>query len=90
MEQSYVMRSLTVDDRDEYGLVVHASFNACYWRHGWGRDYFQCSPAEAGVFFDIYNGLTRTAAWHCSARQPGNCSEPVFITHETGTSAWGL
>ena len=58
MEQSYDVRPLTADDRDEYGLMVHASFNAWYWRHGWGQDYFQCPPAEAAVFFDIYNDLT--------------------------------
>jgi len=57
MKQSYDVRPLTADDRNEYGFMVHASFNAWYWRHGWGRDYFQRSPSEAAVFFGIYNDL---------------------------------
>ena len=28
MEQSYDVRPLTADDRNEYGFMVHASFNA--------------------------------------------------------------
>ncbi len=52
------LRPLNGDDRGAYGEMVHAAFNAWYWRHGWGRDYFQCTPAEAAVFYDIYDDLT--------------------------------
>lgn len=53
-----VLRPLNDGDRAAYGEMVHASFNAWYWRHGWGRDYFQSTPSEAAVFYDIYNDLT--------------------------------
>jgi GNAT superfamily N-acetyltransferase len=52
------LRALGDDDRAAYGELVHAAFNAWYWRHGWGRDYFPCTPADAAIFYDIYNDLT--------------------------------
>lgn len=66
---SFDLRPLTPEDRAEYGLMVHASFNAWYWKHGWGRDYFCCAPAEAAIFFDIYDDLTpgRSVAAFCKA-----------------------
>lgn len=54
----FTLRPLNDGDRAAYGEMVHAAFNAWYWRHGWGRDYFQCSPADAAVFYDVYNDLT--------------------------------
>jgi GNAT superfamily N-acetyltransferase len=54
----FTLRPLGGEDRAAYGEMVHASFNAWYWKHGWGRDYFQCTPSEAAVFYDIYNDLT--------------------------------
>jgi len=38
--------------------IGYASFNAWYWKHGWGKDYFGCSPQETSIFYDIYNDLT--------------------------------
>lgn len=37
--------------------MLHGAFNSWYWDHGWGRDYFTCTPDEAAVFYDIYNDL---------------------------------
>lgn len=37
--------------------MLHSAFNDWYWRHGWGRDYFTCTPDEAAIFYDIYNDL---------------------------------
>ncbi|MCX7184103.1 MAG: GNAT family N-acetyltransferase [Nitrosospira sp.] len=56
--QSFILRPLHDDDRVAYGEMVHDAFNTWYWQHGWGRGYFQCSPADAAVFYDIYNDLT--------------------------------
>ena len=57
-ERGFVMRVLEDSDVDEYGRMLHASFNAWYWKHGWGKDYFACAPAETAIFYDIYKDLT--------------------------------
>jgi GNAT superfamily N-acetyltransferase len=57
-DKSIVLRPLTDADVPEYTRMLYASFNAWYWRHGWGRDYFACAPEETAVFYDIYNDLT--------------------------------
>lgn len=51
-------RPLADEDREAYGKMLHSAFNTWYWSHGWGRDYFTCTPDEAAVFYDIYNDLT--------------------------------
>jgi GNAT superfamily N-acetyltransferase len=38
--------------------MLYGSFNAWYWKHGWGKDYFGCRPEETAIFYDIYNDLT--------------------------------
>jgi predicted N-acetyltransferase YhbS len=52
------LRPLQDSDRAEYADLVYSAFNSWYWRHGWGRNYFGCSPQETGIFYDIYNDLT--------------------------------
>lgn len=53
-----IFRPLVDTDRESYGNMLHSAFNAWYWQHGWGRDYFSCTPDEAGVFYDVYNDLS--------------------------------
>jgi GNAT superfamily N-acetyltransferase len=57
--------------------MLYRSFNAWYWKHGWGRDYFGCRPQETGIFYEIYNDLTpgcSIAAWdRGSGRLVGAC-----------------
>ena len=55
--QEFDRRPLSDTDRTEYGHMLHSAFNTWYWRHGWGRDYFTCTPDDAAVFYDIYNDL---------------------------------
>jgi GNAT superfamily N-acetyltransferase len=54
----FSLRPLCDADRATYGDMLHASFNDWYWKHGWGSDYFQSTPLEAAVFYDIYNDLS--------------------------------
>lgn len=54
----FLLRPLQDSDVAEYGEMLHASFNAWYWKHGWGKDYFTCQPSDTSVFYDIYNDLT--------------------------------
>ena len=56
-EGADTLRPLTEGDIEAYCRMLHASFNAWYWKHGWGRDYFSCGPADARIFYDIYNDL---------------------------------
>lgn len=56
------LRPLNDSDRDEYAALAHSSFNSWYWKKGWGTDYFRCPPADAGVFYDIYNDLTSSSS----------------------------
>lgn len=56
--QQFECRPLNDTDREAYGKMLHSAFNTWYWDHGWGRDYFTCTPDEAAVFYDIYNDLT--------------------------------
>lgn len=53
----FEMRPLNHGDRSEYADLVHSSFNAWYWKKGWGTDYFRCPPEDAAIFYDIYNDL---------------------------------
>jgi GNAT superfamily N-acetyltransferase len=74
---SLLLRPLAGSDVAEYGEMLHASFNAWYWKHGWGKDYFVCKPQEASIFYDIYNDLTpgsSVAAFDAdSGRMAGAC-----------------
>ena len=54
----FELRPLNDGDRSEYADLVHSSFNAWYWKKGWGMDYFRCQPEDAAIFYDIYSDLT--------------------------------
>ncbi|MBI5641842.1 MAG: GNAT family N-acetyltransferase [Deltaproteobacteria bacterium] len=54
----FELRPLEESDKSEYADLVHSSFNAWYWKKGWGMDYFRCPPEDAAVFYDIYNDLS--------------------------------
>ena len=58
MKHSIVLRSLNSDDVPEHADLLYSSFNAWYWKHGWKKDYFGCSPQETSIFYEIYNDLT--------------------------------
>ncbi len=58
MEPPIELRALRRSDLAEHTELLHASFNSWYWNHGWGKDYFGCSPQETAIFFEIYNDLT--------------------------------
>lgn len=58
MKDSVILRALTDEDVSEHADLLYSSFNAWYWKHGWGKDYFGCTPQETSIFYDIYNDLT--------------------------------
>ncbi|HLA86222.1 MAG TPA: GNAT family N-acetyltransferase [Thermoguttaceae bacterium] len=76
-DQTFLLRCLGDDDVPEYARMLHASFNAWYWEHGWGKDYFTCSPEETAIFHEMYNDLTpgcSVAAFHKgTSRIAGAC-----------------
>jgi GNAT superfamily N-acetyltransferase len=55
---SIALRPLTDADVPEYTRMLYASFNAWYWKHGLGRDFFGCAPEDLAVIYDVYNDLT--------------------------------
>jgi hypothetical protein len=57
-KRPFLLRSLCDSDVPEYAEMLYNSFNAWYWKHGWGKDYFGCKPQETSIFYDIYNDLT--------------------------------
>lgn len=72
-DDEFVYRPLTAADRGAYGILVHGSFNAWYWRHGWNGDFITCTPDEAAVFLDVYLELDgaghSVAAFHAASGQ---------------------
>lgn len=54
----FLLRPLRDSNVSEYTDMLYNSFNAWYWKHGWGKDYFGCRPEETAIFYDIYNDLT--------------------------------
>ena len=58
MKHSIILRPLNGEDVAEHADLLYSSFNTWYWKHGWGKDYFGCSPQETSIFYDIYNDLT--------------------------------
>lgn len=55
---SIILRPLADADVPEYTRMLFASFNAWYWKHGLGRDFFGCAPEDLAVIYDVYNDLT--------------------------------
>lgn len=39
--------------------MLHGAFNSWYWDHGWGRDYFTCTPIASRVV--VYEELKEAA-----------------------------
>lgn len=72
-----ILRPLTPTDITEHADLLYVSFNFWYWKHGWGRDYFTCSPHETAIFYHIYNDLSpgcSIAAFDpASGRMMGSC-----------------
>lgn len=58
MGEFALLRPLRDFDVTEYADMLYSSFNAWYWKHGWGKNYFGCTPQEVSIFYDIYNDLT--------------------------------
>jgi len=58
MTNSIILRPLKNEDVSEHADLLYSSFNSWYWKHGWGKDYFGCSPQETSIFYEIYNDLT--------------------------------
>lgn len=58
MKNSLILRSLEDADVAEHADLLYSAFNTWYWKHGWGKDYFGCTPQETSIFYDIYNDLT--------------------------------
>jgi GNAT superfamily N-acetyltransferase len=54
----FLLRPLRDSDVPEYAEMLYTTFNAWYWRHGWGKDYFGCKAQETAIFYDVYNDLT--------------------------------
>ncbi|MBT3633004.1 MAG: GNAT family N-acetyltransferase [Candidatus Marinimicrobia bacterium] len=58
MTKSILLRPLKDVDVHEHADLLYSSFNSWYWKHGWGKDYFGCSPQETSIFYEIYNDLS--------------------------------
>lgn len=58
MTKQILLRPLKDVDVPEHADLLYSSFNSWYWKHGWGKDYFGCSPQETSIFYDIYNDLS--------------------------------
>lgn len=71
-------RALCDADREAYGQTLHGAFNTWYWKHGWGRDYFTCTPDEAAVFYDIYNDLNPGCSIAMFEQSTGNLAGACF------------
>ena len=77
MNDKIILRALKDSDIAEHAGMLYSSFNAWYWKRGWGKDYFGCHPQETSIFYDIYNDLTpghSIAAFdRASNRMMGSC-----------------
>jgi GNAT superfamily N-acetyltransferase len=53
-----ILRPMVQEDVPAYSAMLKRSFNAWYWKHGWGQDYFKCDEKELAVFWDIYRQIS--------------------------------
>lgn len=85
MHHDFILRPLSDKDLPEHADLLYSSFNAWYWKHGWGKDYFGCSSQETSIFYQIYNDLTpgcSIAAFDCrTGRMMGSCFYHPRETH---------
>ena len=76
-KSSFELRPLTDDDVFEYADMLFGAFNAWWWKHGLGRDFYECDPVETAIFYHVYNDLTpgsSIAAFHReTGRMMGAC-----------------
>ncbi|MGM0432104.1 MAG: GNAT family N-acetyltransferase [Spirochaetota bacterium] len=66
-KNSFILRPLRAEDRDEHGEMLFAAFNSWWWKHGLGRDFFACTPQDTRIYFDIYGDMSpgcSIAAFH--------------------------
>lgn len=52
------LRTLQEGDRAGFARCLYESFNAWYWKHGWGRDYFGTAPGDCDIFYLMYRDLS--------------------------------
>ncbi len=57
-KQPFILRPLCDDDIWDYADLLFSSFNAWWWKHGLGRDFYECSPQDTAIFYQVYNDLT--------------------------------
>jgi GNAT superfamily N-acetyltransferase len=74
----FTLRPLNDSDRSEYADLVHSSFNAWYWKKGWGMDYFRCQVEDAAIFYDIYNDLTPSCSVAAIDKKTGRMMGACF------------
>lgn len=76
-QSSFTLRPLNDDNRAEYADLLFSAFNAWYWKHGLGMDFYQCEPIEVSIFYDIYSDISpgcSVAAFHKTTnRMMGAC-----------------
>lgn len=77
MQNEFTIRPLKDADLPEHSDLLYSSFNAWYWKHGWGKDYFGCRPQETSIFYNIYNDLAPGHSFAAfdnhSGRMMGSC-----------------
>lgn len=77
IQQPFVLRPLTDDDIPEYADMLFGAFNAWWWRHGLGKNFYDCQPIDTGIFYQIYNDMApgcSVAAFHEeTGRMMGAC-----------------
>jgi len=85
LKQTFDLRPLTDNDVPEYADLLYGAFNAWWWKHGLGRDFYDCRPIDTAIFYHIYNDLTpgrSIAAFHKeTGRMMGACYYHPRETH---------
>ncbi len=76
-KDAFLLRPLNDSDVPEYADLLFGAFNAWWWKHGLGRDFYECRPYDTSIFYRIYNDLTpgcSIAAFHKeTGRMMGAC-----------------
>lgn len=76
-KNAFDLRPLAPGNADEYGELLFSAFNAWWWKHGLCRDFYECSPQDTRIFFDIYGDISpgcSIAAFHKeTGRMMGAC-----------------
>jgi GNAT superfamily N-acetyltransferase len=73
-----MLRPLADTDVAEYSDMLFTSFNAWYWKRGWGKNYFGCQPHETAIFYDIYNDLSPECSVAAFAKDSGRLMRACF------------